>query len=774
MANNGNTIDIQRLLRVLLRNSYWIVLGGLLGFFIAKTWLRYQVPTYEVKSKLAIGNAEVSSQAGNILRLAGLEEQQNLQLNNEILILTSYDVLSRVIDTLQLQWHITRAGRIKKMPVAIKDLPITFKSMVQPETKGGDWELYIDAAYFEIKAVEGNYRQRGQYDQFLRLPSGDTLVLSNPNKKKSDGPYIMHLLPLKQVVASIKNNLKITPSKATQNILDISLIDQVPSDATAFIAGLTDEYNRLSIVYKNQAIRKALDFLDRRITAVEHDIDVYQDKITGFRLQYRLIEPTGEAAQALTQLNNLDLQDAQIEYQRELLVAIEQHLNSNVRYTEIIANALSVTDPVLQGMVGQYNQLVLMRKRNQVTGTAQDPLLPQIDAQLQELRSGILKNLQNIRTQYNTNDRFVNKQQNKFLNKFSQLPPLDQELIGIRRQLSIKEGLYQFLLQKREDVAVQLASSDVANSRIIDEPRNAGLVSPQATLVMAAGIGGGVILPLSIIVLVVLLNTKLATRKEVEQISNLPIIGEVSEADANATSISGNLATLPNSRDIIAEQYRTIRANLMFMGLEQHANTDGKVILVTSFTRGEGKSFTSLNLASILAQTGKRTVVVEFDLRKPKITKHLQLTIKQGLTHLLAAPDERNLTLNHFLLPVHEQIPTLYLLPAGVQAPNPAELLHHPNMDKLFAALKAEFDYIILDTAPVGLVSDTLALTKYADLSIYIVRHTFTQKATIGYANDLQEEERFNNLCLLINGVKSKNFHYGYGYGGYYQYSYGD
>ncbi|HAI84286.1 MAG TPA: hypothetical protein DCL43_11505 [Chitinophagaceae bacterium] len=772
MATAGNTLDFQRLVRVLLRNSYWIVLGGLLGFFIAKTWLRYQVPTYEVKSKLGIGNAEVSSQAGNILRLAGLEEQHNLQLNNEILILTSFDVLAKVVDSLQLQWQITRAGRIKKVPVAIKDLPITFVSKINPETKGGDWELHVHAQNFELKSIEGNYRQQGQYNQPFRLPSGDTLLLSNPYGKNNEDPYLLHLQPLRQVVETVKANLKITPSKATQNILDITMVDEVPSNATAFITTLTNEYNRLSIVYKNQAIRKALDFLDKRIATVEQDIDVYQDKITGFRLQYRLIEPVGEAGQALTQLNSLDLQDAQIDYQRELLVAIEQHLNANVRYTEIIANALSIADPVLQAMVSQYNQLVLQRKRNQVTGTTQDPLLPQIDAQLQELRSGILKNLQNIRTQYNTNERFVNKQQNKFLNKFSQLPPLDQELIGIRRQLGIKEGLYQFLLQKREDVAVQLASGDVANSRIIDEPRNAGLVSPQSTVVMAAGIGGGIVVPLAIIVLVVLLNTKLATRKEVEQISNLPILGEVSEADG--TLIAGNLATLPNSRDVIAEQYRTIRANLMFMGLEQGGSDKGKVILVTSFTRGEGKSFTSLNLASILAQTGKRTVVVEFDLRKPKITKHLQLTIKQGLTHILAAPTDKPLVLEQFLLPVHEAIPSLWLLPAGVQAPNPAELLHHPNMDKLFDALQTQFDYIILDSAPVGLVSDTLGLAKYADVSMYIVRHTFTQKATIGYANELQEEERFKNLCLLINGVKSKSFHYGYGYGGYYQYGYGD
>ncbi|MFN4006528.1 MAG: GumC family protein [Chitinophagaceae bacterium] len=771
MATTGNTLDVQRLIRVLLRNSYWIVLGGLLGFFIAKTWLRYQVPTYEVKSKLGIGNVEMSSQADNILKIAGLEEQQNLQLNNEILILTSYDVLARVIDSLQLQWQITSAGRIKKVPIAIKDLPVTFFSKVHPETKGGDWELYIHAQNFEVKSIEGNYRQQGRYNQPFRLPSGDTLLLSNPYGKSNDDPYLLHLQPLRQVVATVKSNLKITPSKATQNILDIGMVDEVPSNATAFITTLTNEYNRLSIVYKNQAIRKALDFLDKRIATVEHDIDLYQDKITGFRLQYRLIEPTGEAALALSQLNTLDLQDAQIDYQRELLAAIEQHLNTNVRYTEIIANALSIADPVLQGMVGQYNQLVLARKRNLVTGTAQDPLLPQMDAQLQELRSGILKNLQNIRTQYNTNERFVNKQQNKFLNKFSQLPPLDQELIGIRRQLSIKEGLYQFLLQKRENVAVQLAIGDVANSRIIDEPRNEGLVSPKSTVVLAAGIGGGIVLPLTIIVLVVLLNTKLATRKEVEQISNLPILGEVSEADV---TLAGNLATLPNSRDIITEQYRTIRSNLMFMGLEQGDSGKGKVILVTSFTRGEGKSFTSLNLASILAQTGKRTVVVEFDLRKPKITKQLQLTIKQGLTHILAAPTDKPLMLEQFLLPVHEAIPSLWLLSAGVTAPNPAELLHHPNMDKLFDVLKAQFDYIILDSAPVGLVSDTLGLAKYADVSMYIVRHTFTQKATIGYANELQEEERFKNLCLLINGVKSKSFNYGYGYGGYYHYGYGD
>ncbi|RYE52206.1 MAG: polysaccharide biosynthesis tyrosine autokinase, partial [Sphingobacteriales bacterium] len=617
--------------------------------------------------------------------------------------------------------------------------------------------LQLKRGSFSLKNGEEKYT--GLYNVPLFLKSGDTLTLhlTNVGGINPEDEYNLQILPRNAVISKYQDRLQIKPSKTGKGVIELGLDDEFPDRAEKFLSLLIHEYNEAGRKYKNQSIRNALEFLNNRIAVLSGDLEREASRARDIKVKNNVMDVSASATSILEQMQTFDQKQKENTYNETLLGLVEDYVKKYNGIEEIVPNTIGLNDAVLGSLIGEYNKLVLRKRDLLDRGTPNDPYLPLVNGQLEELRKNILKNTQNIRMQYKSNDQYLGGLSNEYKAKFQRLPDNEKQFVQIERQLGIKETLYVFLLQKKEDVAVQLVSSDVYNSRLIDEPRNKGMIAPNASSVYAMGLGLGLVVPIALIVLTVFLNKKILSRKDVENNTQVPIVAEIMETDE-----TGSKKVDHEKRSIVSEQFRLLRTNLSYMG------PDVKVILVTSFFRNEGKSFTSLNLVNILAQTGKRAVIMEFDLRKPKLLKRLNMPNDRGISDYIVT----DIPESSIIKKVKEKNVTYDVIGCGNIPPNPGELILSDKVDKLINYLRGNYDYVIIDTAPVGLVADTFSLARIADATLYIVRHDVTEKTTLNFVNKVKAEHKLPNMGLVINGIKNKHgFGYSYGYG--YGYGYG-
>jgi tyrosine-protein kinase Etk/Wzc len=752
-----NSFDIQRATRKLFRNFHWILLCAALGWVCAKVWFRYQVPVFKVSASLLV-NSEEATGTKAVLKQAGLLDETENLVDNEVFILRSFSLIGKVVDSMNLQINVTTNGRIKEPPVYLETLPVYFISKRKsPSKETPTYLLQFNKGSYSL--THGKEKYKSAYNAPLYLNGGDTLilVLTNPAAIDVNKEYNLQILPRNTVVSRYQDRLLVKASKTGKGMIEMTLEDEFPDRAEKFLSILIHVYNEEGIKYKNQAIRNALEFLNNRIAALSSELEQQGTKTRNIKVQSNVMDVSASASAILTQMQGFDEKQKENQYNETLLGLVENYVKNYNGKEEIVPNTSGLSDPVLGAMVQEYNKLVLVKRDLLDRGTPNDPHLAGVDGQLEQLRNNILKNTQNIKTQFSSNQNYLSGLSNEYKSKFQQLPDREKQFVQIARQTGIKETLYVFLLQKKEDVAVQLVSSDVYNSRLVDEPRNQGMIAPDAKSIYMMGLGLGLILPIGFILLSVFLNKKILSRRDVEINSPVPIVAEVMETPEDDT-----LNTMGETRSIIAEQFRLLRTNLAYMG------NDVKVILVTSFVRNEGKSFTSLNLVNIFAQTGKKAVILEFDLRKPKLLKRLNIAGDKGISDFIVTDiPEKNI-----IKTVKVKNSSFDVIGCGNIPPNPAELILNPRVDRLFNYLRKNYDYIIVDTAPVGLVADTFSLARIADATLYIVRHDVTEKTTLNFINKVKADNKLPHLAIVINGIKSKHgFGYSYGYG--YGYGYG-
>jgi len=752
-APQAPVIDFQKMIGRLLRNIHWVILFALLGFFIAKTYLRYQVSIYKVATTLYLGS-EIDGTASNILKTAGLLEDRTNTISNEILIFRSYDLIAKVVDSLHLQTEVETLGRIKKKPISLPALPVQIQ-MLNPENASNKaYEVSFKEAGFLLK--DGKAAYNFPYNTPVSVGVDSFIVVPSRSVQQISGfDYSMNLLQKEVAVDRFLSKLSIAPSKSGVGMLDIAMVDEYPERAEEFIKVLIYFYNKASLSYKNEAIKKSLEFLDSRLEVVRLELEEYENSVRDFKKVNRLMDVSYEASTILGYIKNNEQRDDNLVFNNEILSMVEKIVTDIEKGEDLIPSGLSISDPILINFITQYNSFVLQKRRIKEQGTLEDPTLPLLNANLDELRKNILKSTKNIRAEFNANKRFTDRLSGEYEAKFQSLPEKEKELIQIRRQLGIKESLYTFLLRTKEEAAVKFVTSNVSTSRIIDMPRSYGMIFPQSKNIFLMCIGSLAMIPVVLIVLLEFLNKKIETKRDIETRTQVPIVGEINEVPKPHSPI----VVQPGSRDIIVEQYRTLRTNLNYLGV----STEKQIILVTSFMRDEGKSFTSLNLSSILAQTGKKVVLLEFDLRKPKLSLQLKIDNAIGISNYITG----NATITQVIKPV-EAIPNLSIISSGPISPNPAELLLDEKVAILFKELRATFDYIVIDSAPVGLVSDTFSITKFADITLYIVRHKLSLKPTLTFLQTIFEEKKLPHVGIVINGIKTRRFEYGYGYGAYY------
>ncbi|MDB5251871.1 MAG: hypothetical protein JWP27_1040, partial [Flaviaesturariibacter sp.] len=503
--------------------------------------------------------------------------------------------------------------------------------------------------------------------------------------------------------------------------------------------------------------RQTLEFIDGRLHIVSRELDSVTNALVAYQQSHNLTDVEGAASNYMSKVEEAD---KQLVEQRSLLnnaQLIQAYVSDTRNRFNLVPSSLSIDDPTLNSLISGYNMAQLDRKTLIEGGTpTENPRVKLKEEQLEKLRTSLVENLRNIKTAFNSSISSASQRNNQFQAQLRALPVTLQRYVEIKQQQENKLAIYNFLNEKREESAIALAAT-ISNIKVLDAASpNLQPISPNSKSVKSIALLIGLIIPALFVFVVELMNDKVNSRADIEKTTAVTLLGEVGHAPGEDT-----LVMQPKSRSFIAEQFRIIRSNLQYIV----ADIEKPVLLITSSFSGEGKSFISTNIGAVLALSGKRTIVLEFDVRKPKILSGLNIPKRPGFTNFMLGKVE----LDELPYKV-DGYDSLYVLPCGPIPPNPAELLLGDKMNELFTYLRANFDVVVMDTAPVGMVGDALTLSKFADCTIYIVRQGVTNKKQIELIEEFYTTKKLPKMNVILNDVKIRA---GYGYYGYGRYGYG-
>lgn len=755
-SEKQNQKDIGQLLAQYTKYWYWFLLSVIICLGAAYVYLKYYaVPEYAITSTLLIKDEKAGT--------ASAEESFNLNLfansknlNNEIEILESISLMERVSQALGLNVTYHRAGKFRNTELYGKYLPIkVLVDRLSPEINNQDISLTLGQGNtFDLE--ENGKHTSYAFGQQIKRPYADFTVVADSNAQLLANYANSHLLVglhnPKTVANNYRQNILVAPVSKDATVVKVSMTDAIPERGRDVINKLVEVYNQEALEDKNQTATNTIQFLDERLKFLTRELTGVERKVEQYKSQNEVTDMSVQASSYLEQASDYNKKLSDWTIQINVLKSIENYLTKNGNQYKLVPSALGIQDPTLAALIGKFNELQLERERMLRTTELSNPVVVNIDQQLANLQTNILESLRNIKNGLLITSNNLRANSGQFKSRIQQVPMLERQLQDINRQQETKQKLYLFLLQKREEAGLSLAGT-VANTRIVDSAISTDYpIRPSKQIVYLAALLVGLLVPFGGVYAKGLLNEKVESRHDVEHHTLTPIIGELSRNN------QGPLVMTRGNRSGLAEMFRLIRTNLHFASTDP----DDKVILVTSSMSREGKTFISLNLGATLVLSGKRVVVLEMDLRQPALLQMLDMSAQVGLTDYLQS---ERVTIESLLQPV-PQVDGLFVVGAGQQVTNPAELMMSSKMAYLLHELREAFDYIIIDTAPVGKVADAFTLRNYVNQTIYVVRSRFTLKKQLDIVDSILKSGKLPNPVIVLNDMPIDTKHgYGYGYG---------
>jgi len=721
----------------------------LLGAYL---YLRYTTPIYRVIGTLSFKQDESNRSSGS--KLNEIFNAKNVSdVQSEIEILKSQALMERVVDSVKLQTSYFAVGKIKTLniytacPFRLRIIKLTdsfssFKMNFIFPTEN-EFRVNKEPTKYKFGDVFGN-----AYGLF---------TLSKVNDGVKGKEFNVEWKSVQEQAANYAPIVRVAPKIAGTSIYNIQIDYTNSALAADIINNLMLRYKDASIDDKNATIKQRLDYIIQQLERIEQDLDSIEAKRILFVNENNL---SGYEEQLATYFKIQTESDEQIKNQKQQLVVIDimkEYLEDTLNYFEKTPSSLTLSDQTLNTMVGSYNIMQLERKKMlEQKIPEENPQIQAKNAELEKLRKSILEALKNVKVAYNSSIDDFYRRGTAAVYKQKEMPGKIQRLLEMERERDSKLALYKFLQEQREETAMQQAAT-VSGSKVlgIAYPTNTP-IKPNRRAIQLLAIILGLGLPAMYIFFQEIINDKVNTRYDIEKLTEAPVLGEVGHSYSSSSMIVSK-----TNRSMVSEQFRIIRSNLQYV----LNKVEKPVIMVTSSFSAEGKSFITTNLGGVMALAGKKTVMLEFDIRKPKLFSGIKLSSKQGITNFLVGKAQMaDLPIK---IPGYE---SLYGISCGPVPPNPSELLLDSRVDEMFAWLKENFDVIIIDTAPVGMVSDAMTLGKFANTTLYIVRQGYTYKKQISLIDEFYHQNRLPKISIIINDVKLKP---GYGYYGYGRYGYG-
>jgi tyrosine-protein kinase Etk/Wzc len=736
-----------------LRHWYWFIAAVLAFLTIAFVYLSYKQPVYRTKATLLIKDEKKGLDSDNILKDLEIFAPKKV-VENEIEILRSYTLMEQVVRHLNLEVSYYVDTPYGKREV-YQQAPIRLiVEQAQPTLYSEDLLAisFVDGATVQLEGK--NY----PLNTSVQTPYGRLRFFGREQVSSATAPLYLKIISRADAVNHYLQNLKAEPTSKASTVIMLSIETAVGDKGEAILNRLVDAYTESAVIDKNRVAANTLSFIDDRLKLVSGELQTVERGVEQYKAAQGITDLSVQAKSFLETAQHNDSELSQVTVQLGALNDIEKYITSQPSLRSGTPATLGLSDPTLLGLIETFSKLESQKEALSRTTSDQNPLIQTVDGQLRSVKNSIVENVGTMRSILNNA-----KQQYESTNKdieqaIRAMPAKERALMDITRQQAIKNDLYTYLLKKREETAVSYASV-ISDSRIVDAARTENKpVKPNRPLIYTLFALAGLLLPVGVLAFYDAINNRIKRRTDVEEGTQVPILGEVVKKKQPESLVIGH-----NTNTIIAEQIRTLRTSLNY--LREHRE-GGQVLLFTSSIEGEGKSFISLNLGASLALIGMRTVILEMDLRRPSLRQALDFPDRPGISNYLTGETAFNDLLNP--LPNYDNY---YLITSGALPPNPSELLNNARMQTLISELRQQFDYILIDAPPVGLVTDAQIIAPFADATLYIVRHAVTPKDCLKLVDSLHKERRFNKLNIVLNAVSNEAInYYGYRYNSYNQY----
>jgi capsular exopolysaccharide synthesis family protein len=671
-------------------------------------------------------------------------------IENEIEVLKSKGLMMQVVKKLHLYAPISEKGKVKEISAYVSS-PVSIE-VLNPDSLSETEKPVLftyDSAARKVTIENKQY----SLSQWVNTPYGTLKFI--PQNGRSHGPFYFSLISPKQLAFAMVTSLDVSAPNKLASVINITLTDEIPKRAEDILNELITVYDNAALNEKNKLADNTLNFLDERLGIVSHDLDSIEQKLKQYKSSTGSVDISSQGTLFLQNVSANDQRLSDVSNQLTVLDQVENYVKSKDNGSSVVPSTVGITDPTLPQLLTKlYDDQLQYEKLKRTMGDNNPAVLNQ-KAEIDRIKPGIIENIQSQRENLQASKDNLNATNNRYSSILQSIPQKEKDIVEITREHNIKSNNYNFLLQKQEETKLSLLSS-IGDSRIIDKAETSlGPISPKPKIIYIGSFLLAFVLAFGLVTINEMFKRTILFRKEIESYTSIPVVGEIIYEKSKDPLVIGN-----GKRTFIAEQFRNLRTTLPYIGL----NGERKKLQVTSTVSGEGKSFIVANLGIGLALAGKKVVVLEFDLSDPTLCDKLNVTeIDKGLTDYLTGetkPEE-------IIKPtsVHEN---LFVVPAGWLPENPSELIMSEKVPKLLTYLSGIFDYIIIDTAPVGLLSDAYVLSKYCDATLYVVRHKHTRKVSIQRLDANNKINELKNMAIVFNGVRARGFGrngYGYGYG---------
>lgn len=778
-----SNFDFAVIYTTLILNWKWFVLSLIICLGAAHIYLRYATPIYQAAAKLLIKEEQNGRRGNSIQSSANLGIISNSNgIDNEMEILKSRTLAQQAVYDLKLYTTYRHEGRIKDHLIY------------------GEQEVNVDMDYEHLKKLnapmsfkitrEGrNYHVVGSYfvpiddnsynpgpvtvDKIITaLPAtlgtrvGMVKFTQNGNYMLRDGESLKVTMIAPEIAAGkYVGSLSVSPSTKATSIAQLVITDEIPQRAIDYLKQLAIVYNRQANEDKNQIAVRTEQFINQRLEKINAELGNTEGQLENYKKRNNMVQLSMNASTAFSNADSYAQKLNEANTQVALLDELTKYMNEPSNRHQPIPSNVGLNDASATSLINKYNEIALQRNQLLHSASESSPTVTPLTSQLDDLQASIKRAMSQARAGLNIQRNSIASQQGKYQGQISNTPEQERILTQIGRQQEVKSGLYLMLLQKREENSISLAAT-ADKGKLIDNPVFAGKVTPKDSIILMIAFGLGLAIPALILFLLAFFRYKIEGHDDVAKLTKLPIIADVAIASDRAKT-KADIVVHENKNNLMEEIFRSLRTNLQFL-MKEH----DKVILMTSTTSGEGKTFIASNVAISFALLGKKVVLVGLDIRKPRLAELFEIDDHHhGITNLLI---KDNITWDD----VNKQIvnsgvnSNLDLLMAGPVPPNPGELVTRKSLEETIDILKEHYDYIIIDTAPVGLVTDTLALGRIANATVYVCRADYTQKSSFGLINGLAYEKKMPNMSIVLNGVdlSKKKYGYYYGYGKYGKY----